>query len=52
MKRDKLQENALEVGEYLKSELTNLSKTFPIIGDVRGQGLFLGIELVDLKLNP
>ena len=50
--RDKLQENALKVGEYLKSELTTLSKEFPIIGDVRGQGLFLGIELVDSQLNP
>jgi len=52
VKRGKLQENALEVGEYLKSELKQLSKKFPIIGDVRGQGLFLGIELVDEHLNP
>ncbi|WP_370408061.1 aminotransferase class III-fold pyridoxal phosphate-dependent enzyme [Tenacibaculum dicentrarchi] len=52
VKRDKLQENALEVGEYLKSSLKELSKEFPIIGDVRGQGLFLGIEFVDSQLNP
>ncbi|PHR72849.1 MAG: peptidase M23 [Lutibacter sp.] len=52
VKRDKLQENALEVGEFLKSELKQLSKEFPIIGDVRGQGLFLGIELVDSEMNP
>ena len=52
VKRDKLQENALKVGEYLKSKLTNLSKEFPIIGDVRGQGLFLGIELVNQNLKP
>lgn len=52
VKRDKLQENALNVGEYLKSELTKLSKDFPIIGDVRGQGFFLGIEMVDENKYP
>ena len=52
VKREKLQKNALQVGKFLKSELRILSKNFPIIGDVRGQGLFLGIELVDSELNP
>ena len=52
VKRDKLQENALKIGEFLKDELRKLALEFPILGDVRGQGLFLGIELVDLKLNP
>lgn len=52
VKREKLQQNALEVGEYLKQVLNELSKEFPIIGDVRGQGLFLGIELVDHEMNP
>tara|TARA_R110002073_G_scaffold313380_3_gene485344 strand:- start:54759 stop:57788 length:3030 start_codon:yes stop_codon:yes gene_type:complete len=52
VKREKLQENALEVGEYLKEKLKALQKEFPIIGDVRGQGFFLGIELVDSELQP
>ncbi len=52
VKREKLQKNALEVGEFLKAELKALSKTFTIIGDVRGQGLFLGIELVDAEMKP
>ncbi|WP_288956441.1 aminotransferase class III-fold pyridoxal phosphate-dependent enzyme [uncultured Polaribacter sp.] len=52
VKRKKLQENALKVGEYLKSELQNLTKKYTIIGDVRGQGLFLGFELVYKNLNP
>jgi 4-aminobutyrate aminotransferase-like enzyme len=29
-----------------------MQKEFPVIGDVRGQGLFLGIELADRDLNP
>jgi 4-aminobutyrate aminotransferase-like enzyme len=52
VKREKLQENALEVGEFLKEELKKLSDEYPIIGDVRGQGLFLGIEMVDHNMNP
>jgi len=52
VKEETLQENALEVGNYLKNELIELSNDFPIIGDVRGQGLFLGIELADVNLNP
>lgn len=52
VKREHLQENALKVGTFLKDELRKLAQEFPIIGDVRGQGLFLGIELVDADLNP
>lgn len=47
IKEDKLQENALAVGEYLKSGLAGLQKHFPLIGDVRGEGFFLGIEFVE-----
>ena len=52
IQEEQLQANALEVGDYLKQELERLSNEFPIIGQVRGQGLFLGIELVDRDLNP
>lgn len=52
VKKEKLQAHALEIGNYLKGELKKLAKDFPIIGDVRGQGLFLGVELVDHKMNP
>jgi len=46
IKTENLQENALAIGNYLKSKLENLKIKFPIIGDVRGHGLFLGIELI------
>ena len=47
-----LQENARSTGEYLKAGLLDLKQQFPIIGDVRGQGLFLGFELVDERCQP
>ena len=47
-----LQNNAFEVGEYLKSELKKLANKNPIIGSIRGQGLFLGIELVSKNKAP
>ncbi|PIB38268.1 aminotransferase class III-fold pyridoxal phosphate-dependent enzyme [Maribacter sp. 4G9] len=52
VKEENLQENALRIGEFLKQELKKLAEEFSIIGDVRGQGLFLGFELVDTKMNP
>jgi 4-aminobutyrate aminotransferase-like enzyme len=41
-----LQENALATGAYLLSGLRELAERHPLIGDVRGLGLFIGIELV------
>jgi 4-aminobutyrate aminotransferase-like enzyme/Ser/Thr protein kinase RdoA (MazF antagonist) len=43
---ERLRENALEVGTYMKSGLKRLMDKHPLLGDVRGLGLFLGIELV------
>ncbi|KAJ6331466.1 hypothetical protein OIU76_009945 [Salix suchowensis] len=46
MEKENLQENALVVGSYLKKRLTELKGKYEIIGDVRGRGLMLGVELV------
>ncbi|WP_170603485.1 aminotransferase class III-fold pyridoxal phosphate-dependent enzyme [Ruegeria arenilitoris] len=43
-----LQENASLMGARLKDGLINLQDGFSQIGDVRGMGLFLGVELVNL----
>lgn len=43
---ENLQAHALTVGNYLLDGLRDLAQQYPIIGDVRGSGLFLGIELV------
>ena len=43
---EKLQQNAKIVGDYHMASLRELHKDFPVIGDVRGSGLFIGIELI------
>src|SRR5207249_3872347 len=44
--REKLQQNALALGNYLLAGLERLKARHALIGDVRGKGLMLGIELV------
>jgi len=43
---ERLQENAKKVGNYYKSLFLELQKKYNCIGDVRGSGLFLGIEII------
>lgn len=53
IEEENLQENAKIVGDYFKSLFAGLRKKYPCIGDVRGSGLFLGIEIVkDNSMEP
>lgn len=46
IEKEKLQENAYLIGKYLIKGLNDIKKRHNLIGDVRGRGLFLGIELI------
>jgi 4-aminobutyrate aminotransferase-like enzyme/Ser/Thr protein kinase RdoA (MazF antagonist) len=46
MRDERLQERALRVGGHFIAALKGLAERHPVIGDVRGSGLFLGLELV------
>ncbi len=47
--REKLDENSENVGNYLLRELQRISKDSKIVGDARGAGLMIGIEIVKCK---
>ena len=43
---ENIQQNAHEVGTYLRDKLLELADKHKLIGEVRGMGLMLGVELV------
>jgi 4-aminobutyrate aminotransferase-like enzyme len=46
IERDKLLDNAVKMGQYLQDKFFKMQKEFPEIGDIRGVGLAIGVELV------
>lgn len=49
MQREKLADNALRIGAIMKKRLLEMGEKCPYVGDVRGRGLVMGVELVKDK---
>ncbi len=49
IKEERLLENAEKVGSYIMKRFNELKEELEIIGDVRGKGLMIGVELVKSK---
>ena len=52
VQQQRLQLHANEVGNYLRSGVTLLARRHPMIADVRGHGLFIGVELLHEDGRP
>jgi alanine-glyoxylate transaminase/(R)-3-amino-2-methylpropionate-pyruvate transaminase len=46
IEEDHTLQNAKETGAYMKDKLQRLQVQYDIIGDIRGRGLMIGVELV------
>jgi len=49
---EELPENAQTIGNYLLTELKKLSQNYPILKQVRGQGLMIGLNFIRLRGKP
>jgi 4-aminobutyrate aminotransferase-like enzyme/Ser/Thr protein kinase RdoA (MazF antagonist) len=49
LRDESLPANAARIGSYLKDRLSELMTQYEVVGDVRGLGLFLGVELVECR---
>lgn len=51
IERENLLENVNAMGDYLKTALFAMKEKYPVVGDVRGMGLFWGMELVKDRVS-
>ncbi|HOY77199.1 MAG TPA: aminotransferase class III-fold pyridoxal phosphate-dependent enzyme [Hyphomonadaceae bacterium] len=47
VEQENLIEHAAVIGSWLKAELASRIALSPVVGDVRGQGLFVGVEIIN-----
>ncbi|WP_428775442.1 aminotransferase class III-fold pyridoxal phosphate-dependent enzyme [Vibrio sp.] len=46
IEREQLVEKSNRIGDYIRDGLRSLAKQYPVIGDVRGKGMMIGLEFV------
>ncbi|KAA8997036.1 aspartate aminotransferase family protein [Affinibrenneria salicis] len=46
IREERLQDNARQVGEFIRAGMRDIASRYPQIGDVRGAGLYIGVEMV------
>jgi 4-aminobutyrate aminotransferase-like enzyme len=51
IQQEQLQDNAKQVGDFLLQGLNELKQRHALIGDVRGMGLFIGVEMVKDRVS-
>ena len=51
IERERLLEKSIRMGALLKKGLEELQTKYEFIGDVRGKGLFLGMEIIDSRVS-
>jgi 4-aminobutyrate aminotransferase-like enzyme len=49
LEEENLPDNAMHIGDYIKEKLKTIAANHPVMGDIRGEGLFLGIEFIEPK---
>ena len=47
MEKEQLMDNARETGDYIRAGFAKLAQKYDLIGDIRGHGLWVGVELVE-----
>jgi 4-aminobutyrate aminotransferase-like enzyme/Ser/Thr protein kinase RdoA (MazF antagonist) len=52
IEKEGLQQNALEIGQYIRDRLRPIQKDFPVVGEPHGSGLLLGVDIVNSNNLP
>jgi 4-aminobutyrate aminotransferase len=52
IQEEKLLENAVQVGDYIQKRFHDAQSELPIIGDIRGKGLMVAVELINTDGGP